>query len=69
MLQVYDEILGEYLAMPNVDVTVATGLSQRPYDRVKFYYRLKDHCAFVRGLASVFRTVLPRMTRDFPDSV
>jgi hypothetical protein len=65
MLQVYDAILGEYLAVPNVDVIVATGLSQRPYDRVKFYYRLKDHAAFLRGLGVRFRSVLPRMTRDF----
>src|SRR5205085_285235 len=65
MLQLYDEILAEYLAMPNVDVIVATGLSQRPYDRVKFYYRLKDHGEFLRGLGISFHTVQPRMTRDF----
>lgn len=65
MLQVYDQILGEYQAMPNTDVIVATGLSQRPYDRVKFYYRLKDHAAFLRLLGIPFNAVLPRMTRDF----
>ncbi len=65
MLQVYDQILGEYLAMPNMDVIVATGLSQRPYDRVKFYYRLKEHAAFLRLLGIQFTAVLPRMTRDF----
>ena len=65
MLQVYDRILADYLALPGVDVLVATGLSQRPYDRVKFYYRLKEHSSFLRMLGVAHSTVLPRMTRDF----
>ena len=65
MLQVYDLILGEYLAMPDVNVIVATGLSQRHYDRVKFYYRLKDHSNFLRLLGIRFASVHPRMTREF----
>lgn len=65
MLHVYDTILGEYLAIPNVNIIVATGLSQRPYDRIKFYYRLKNHDSFLRELGISFERVLPRMTRDF----
>ncbi len=65
MLAVYDRILSDYLEIPGVDVIVATGLSQKPYDRVKFYYRLRDHAAFLRAAGIEFREVLPRMTRDF----
>lgn len=65
MLEVYDLILRDYLALPDTDIIVATGLSQRPYDRVKFYYRPKDHARLLRELGVEFRTVLPRMTRDF----
>lgn len=67
MIQVYDRILGDYLAMTKqgVGLIVATGLTQVPYDRVKFYYRLKDHTAFVQRMGIVCREALPRMTRDF----
>ncbi len=65
MLDIYDRILDEYLTLQNTDVIVATGLSQRPYDRLKYYYRLKEHAAFLRLLGINFCAVLPRMTRDF----
>jgi hypothetical protein len=65
MLQVYDRIVADYLSLPDVDVVVATGLSQRPYDRLKFYYRLRDHSSFLSMLGIGHRNVLPRMTRDF----
>lgn len=65
MLVVYDRIVGDYLKIEGVDLIVATGLSQKPYDRVKFYYRLKDHAGFLRQLGIKFSAVFPRMTRDF----
>ena len=65
MLQVYDVILGDYLALRDSSFIVATGLTQVPYDRVKFYYRLKSHEEFLRLLGLRFSRVLPRMTRDF----
>jgi len=65
MLKVYDTILGDYLALPNISLVAATGLTQAPYDRAKFYYRLKDHESFLRSVGLRFRRVLPRMTRDF----
>ena len=65
MLNVYDEILSGLLNEPNVEVIVATGLSQKPYDQLKFYYRLKDHQAFLARIGIVFADVVPRMTRDF----
>jgi hypothetical protein len=65
MLEVYDLIVSDYLDVPGVELIVATGLSQKPYDRVKFYYRLRDHDGFLRAAGIQFEQVLPRMTRDF----
>ncbi|MCW5649324.1 MAG: hypothetical protein KIS62_06250 [Ramlibacter sp.] len=65
MFAVYDLILGDYLALAGTDVIVATGLSQEPYNRVKFYYRLKDHAMFLARMGVEFKAVQPRMTRDF----
>ncbi|MFC5474716.1 hypothetical protein [Paraherbaspirillum soli] len=65
MLEVYDRILGDYLALDDVDLIVATGLTQKPYDRVKYYWRLRDHVAFLDHVGVKYRAVFPRMTRDF----
>jgi hypothetical protein len=65
MLRIYDSIVGDYVNDPNIDLIVATGLTQRPYDRVKFYYRLVDHAAFLQAAGVRFKAVYPRMTRDF----
>lgn len=65
MLEVYDLILGDYLSRGDADLVVATGLTQRPYDRIKYYYRLKDHAAFLRQIGIEFEDIAPRMTRDF----
>jgi hypothetical protein len=63
-LSLYDLILGEYLKIQS-ELIVATGLSQRPYDQIKCYYRLKDHKNFLSLIGVVFKEVFPRMTRDF----
>lgn len=65
MLRIYDRIIGDYQRLTGRELIVATGLSQAPYDRVKFYYRLKNHDVFLRALGISFREVHPRMTRDF----
>lgn len=64
MLEVYDLILSRHLE-DSRDLIVATGLSQVPYDCVKFYYRLKNHEAFLGRLGVTFVHAVPRMTRDF----
>jgi hypothetical protein len=58
-------IVGEYFSREDTDVVLATGLAQKPYDRVKFYYRLNSHAEFLRELGIQFSSVFPRMTRDF----
>jgi hypothetical protein len=65
VLGLYDMIVGEYFDRTDTDVVLATGLSQKPYDGVEFYYRLNSHRLFLRGLGITFSDVLPRMTRDF----
>lgn len=65
VLGLYDLIVGEYCDRTDTDVVLATGLAQKPYDRVKFYYRLNTHADFLRGLGIAFKGVFPRMTRDF----
>jgi hypothetical protein len=66
MLTVYDRIIGDYLSLqPSFDVVIATGLTQQPYERLKYYYRLTDHTGFLKKVGIAFDNVLPRMTRDF----
>lgn len=65
MLEVYDTIVGEYLSLKDTEVIIVTGLAQKPYDRIKYYYRLKDHADFLNSVGIQYRNVMPRMTRDF----
>jgi hypothetical protein len=65
VLGLYDMIVGDYFSRADTDVVLATGLAQKPYDNVKFYYRLNTHADFLRGLGIGFSKVFPRMTRDF----
>ena len=65
MLKVYDSVLLDLLNLPDTEVIVATGLSQKPYEQLKFYYRLKDPQGFLNAAGIFFSDVVPRMTRDF----
>lgn len=67
MIMAYDHMLADYLALVDqgARLLLATGLTQVPYNRVKFYYRLKDHADFLGHLGIRFNAVQPRMTRDF----
>lgn len=65
MLNCYDNFILELLNMKDVEIIIATGLSQKPYDRTKFYYRLKNHQKFLNMMKINFDAVFPRMTRDF----
>jgi len=65
MLKVYDEMLLDLNKFSNTATIVATGLSQKPFEKLKFYYRLKDHAKFLNKVGINFNNVVPRMTRDF----
>ena len=61
----YDEILSRLILLPNARYIIATGLSQKPYDKPVFYYRLAEHSSFLNLLDIAYVSVEPRMTRDF----
>lgn len=64
--RVYDDLLGSILALePRPRVMIATGLHQDPVDEPVFYWRLRDHAAFLRRLGCAYTAVEPRMSRDF----
>jgi hypothetical protein len=64
--ELYDHILGEVCrAFPHARLMLATGLHQVPHSELTYYWRLKDHAAFLRKLAVDFLRVEPRMSRDF----
>jgi hypothetical protein len=65
MLYVYNDIINDLLSWSNIDFLVATGLSQKPHNEIKFYYRLNNHEKFLHSLDIDFAYVAPRMTRDF----
>jgi hypothetical protein len=65
MLTFYDGIVSDYLQAEGIEVIVATGLSQQPYDRLKYYYRLQEHQKFLQLIGVKCLAVQPRMTRDF----
>ena len=65
MLKTYDFIIGELLKIKEYEKIIATGLSQEPYDKIEFYYRLKNHNSFLNKIGLNFKKVYPRMTRDF----
>jgi hypothetical protein len=62
----YDRIVGQVqAAFPRARIMVATGLHQDPHDRVTYYWRLREHAAFLSRVRVPFRRVEPRMSRDF----
>lgn len=65
LLKAYDEIVGELLNDQTYRFVIATGLTQRPYEKPEFYYRLKDHEKFVSKLGISYSSIMPRMSRDF----
>ncbi len=66
IFSLYDKILGELLALPDIRLILATGLSQQPHNAMTFYWRLKDHAVFLNKIGITdFSALHPRMSRDF----
>ncbi len=62
----YDRILADVLRLPGEPrVMLATGLHQDPHPVEQYYYRLRDHAAFLHRLAAPFASVQGLMSRDF----
>ena len=60
----YEQILEDYLKL-KCDLIISTGLSQIPAAETKFYYRLKKHKSFFDKFNIKYKSIYPRMTRDF----
>ncbi len=65
MIIEYDKIINDLLSYKNCSIIISTGLSQIPFDKTQFYFRLKNHEDFLKLLDVSFLEVHPRMTRDF----
>ena len=64
--ELYDHIFASVRrAFPDSRIMVATGLHQDPYPEMKYYWRLKNHDAFLRRIGVPFASVAPLMSRDF----
>lgn len=62
----YDRTVGQIMAaFPDARIMIATGLHQNPHPTTTFYWRIKDHQAFLAAHDVPFRRVEPRMSRDF----
>ena len=64
-LLVYEKILDDYINKKDFEVIIATGLTQIPYDRTKFYYKLINHRSFFQKFEINFDGVQELMSRDF----
>jgi hypothetical protein len=64
--RLYDSLLAEFDALePAPRLMLATGLHQDPVSEPVFYWRLREHEAFLRRIGCRFASVEPRMSRDF----
>ncbi len=65
-LEIFEIVLNDYFKKSKeYKIILATGLSQVPYDTVKYYYRLKNHKSFFKNFGVDFENILELMSRDF----
>ncbi len=64
--QSYDGLIAQLMALPSSPrLIIATGLHQTPVESPVYYWRLKDHAAFLQKIGVAYDTVETRMSRDF----
>lgn len=64
--RLYDAVIGDIRrTLPDARLMIATGLHQVPHGALTFYWRIRDHRAFLESLGIAFDRVEPRMSRDF----
>lgn len=65
ILDLYDKVIGNLMKL-DVRIILATGLHQKPHGKLTFYWRIKEHAAFLERIGiTKFLKVIPRMSRDF----
>ena len=65
ILEMYDEFLQELLRLKNTRLIISVAIKQIPYETPIFYWRLKNHEAFLKKIDIKFKKVQPRMSIDF----
>ncbi len=63
--RVYDELVGELMALKDTHVFITTGLSQTPNTRYHYQYRIVDFEGFFGQVGLKNVSIQPRMSRDF----
>lgn len=64
--EIYDAIVGQIQERnPDARLLLATGLHQDPHSETTFYWRLRDHAAFLKRIGVMADRVHPLMSRDF----
>jgi hypothetical protein len=64
--KLYDRIVAQIeRRFPDARLMLATGLHQDPCTQPTYYWRLRDHAAFLSAAGVPFERVEPRMSRDF----
>lgn len=63
--QVYDDMIGELMALKDMHLFITTGLSQVPNERDHYQYRIVDFDGFFAKVGLKGATIRPRMSRDF----
>jgi hypothetical protein len=64
--QAYDQLVERICrAYASARIVIATALHQEPYPNETFYWRLRDHAAFLASIGCTFESVEALMSRDF----
>ena len=61
----YDQFIEFFLNQSDYDFLIATALKQKAFESSLFYWRLANHVEFLSKLGLSFKSVSPRMSRDF----
>ena len=61
----FNDILKDYINLRDYEFIIATGLTQSHYNKLEFYWRIKDHKKFIDKVGIKYKFIHPRMTRDF----
>tara|TARA_Y100000590_G_scaffold183477_1_gene209080 strand:- start:2729 stop:4006 length:1278 start_codon:yes stop_codon:yes gene_type:complete len=64
-LKSYDEMLGEFKKLKNIDFIMLTGLSQSVIEEPIFYYNLKKPEVFFKTINVNYSKIIKRMSRDY----
>lgn len=65
MVEIYDNILQDYINRDDIELLILTGLTQSPHKKVNFYWRLNNHETFLQNVNIAYKACNTLMTRDF----